>query len=102
MIKVWGTCSTVRRPIKFFLSRRYGQQFGFGMDTRQDRPPDASAGFVTLLGMGLILLLIVLIIVFGGGGYYMGPGIGYYGGGGVDLVLALIVIYLVFGRGRRI
>jgi hypothetical protein len=37
--------------------------------------------------MPLIIILIVLLILFGGCGYYMGPGIGYYGGGG--LVLAL-------------
>ena len=30
----------------------------------------------------------------------MGPGLGYYGGGGLSLILALILIYLVFGRGR--
>jgi hypothetical protein len=31
--------------------------------------------------MNLIIILIVLLLLFGGGGYYMGPGIGYYGGG---------------------
>ena len=35
----------------------------------------------------------ILLVVLGGGGYYMGPGIGYYGGGGISLILALIVIY---------
>jgi len=30
--------------------------------------------------MRLILILIVLLLLFGGGGYYMGPGVGYYGG----------------------
>ena len=48
--------------------------------------------------MPLIILLIVLILIFGGGGYYMGPGLGYYGGGGLSLILALILIYLIFGR----
>jgi len=38
--------------------------------------------------MPLIVILITLLLVFGGGGYYMGPGIGYYGGGGLSLVLA--------------
>jgi hypothetical protein len=51
--------------------------------------------------MPLILILIILLVLFGGGGYYMGPGIGYYGGGGISLILALIVIYLLFGRGRE-
>jgi hypothetical protein len=31
--------------------------------------------------MPLIIILILLLLLFGGGGYYMGPGIGYYGGG---------------------
>ena len=31
----------------------------------------------------MLLLLIILILVFGFGGYRMGPGLGYYGGGGV-------------------
>jgi hypothetical protein len=51
--------------------------------------------------MPLLVILIILVVLFGGGGYYMGPGIGYYGGGGISLVLALIVIYLLFGRGRE-
>lgn len=48
----------------------------------------------------LIVVLIILLLVVGGGGYYMGPGVGYYGGGTLDLILALVIIYLVFGRGR--
>ena len=51
-------------------------------------------------GMPLIILLIVLIILFGGGGYYMGPGLGYYGGGGLTLVLVLVLVYLLLNRGR--
>jgi len=31
----------------------------------------------------------------------MGPGIGYYGGGGISLILALIIIYLIFALGRE-
>jgi hypothetical protein len=50
--------------------------------------------------MPLILILIVLIVLFGGGGYYMGPGIGYYGGGSLSIILGVIVIYLIFGRNR--
>jgi hypothetical protein len=51
-------------------------------------------------GMPLIILIIVLIILFGGGGYYMGPGLGYYGGGGLTLVLVLVLVYLLLNRGR--
>jgi hypothetical protein len=54
-----------------------------------------------LSGMPLIIILILLLLLFGGGGYYMGPGIGYYGGGGLSLILALVVIYLLFGRSRN-
>ena len=50
--------------------------------------------------MPLILILVILVLFFGGGGYYMGPGVGYYGGGGLSLVLALVILYLLFGRGR--
>ncbi len=50
--------------------------------------------------MPLIVILIILLLVFGGGGYYMGPGIGYYGGGGLDLIIGLVLVYLFFGRGR--
>jgi hypothetical protein len=55
--------------------------------------PDGRA-FRSTVGVGvlprihLILILILLILLFGGGGYYMGPGVGYYGGGGLSLVLA--------------
>jgi hypothetical protein len=48
----------------------------------------------------LIVILIVLIVAIGGGGYYIGPGLGYYGGGAVDIVLGLIVVYLIYGRNR--
>jgi hypothetical protein len=52
--------------------------------------------------MPLILILVILLLLFGGGGYYMGPGLGYYGGGGLSLVLLLVILYLLFGRGRRL
>ena len=32
----------------------------------------------------MIILLIVLILVFGFGGARLGPGLGYYGGGGTQ------------------
>ncbi len=50
--------------------------------------------------MPLILILVVLLLLAGGGGYYMGPGIGYYGGGTVSILLGIVIIYLLFGRGR--
>jgi hypothetical protein len=50
--------------------------------------------------MPLILILIILLFVVGGGGYYMGPGVGYYGGGTLEIILGLIILYLIFGRGR--
>ena len=53
-----------------------------------------------ILRMGLIILLIILVLAFGGGGYYMGPGLGYYGGGIIDLILVIAIIFLIFGRGR--
>jgi hypothetical protein len=34
--------------------------------------------------MPLIIILVILLLLFGGGGYYMGPGLGYYGGGGLS------------------
>ena len=36
--------------------------------------------------MLLIILLIILIFGFGYGGYRVGPGWGYYGGGGLSLI----------------
>jgi hypothetical protein len=40
------------------------------------------------------------VAAFGGGGYYMGSGVGYYGGGGLSLVLLIVILFLLFGRGR--
>ena len=40
----------------------------------------------------MIILLIVLILVFGLGGYRMGPGLGYYGGGGLSTILLIVLI----------
>jgi hypothetical protein len=50
--------------------------------------------------MPLILILVILLLVVGGGGYSMGPGLGYYGGGGLDIIIGLVIVYLIFGRGR--
>jgi hypothetical protein len=43
-------------------------------------------------GERMIILLIVLILVFGFGGYRLGPGLGYYGGGGVGTILLIVLI----------
>jgi hypothetical protein len=32
----------------------------------------------------MLILLIVLLLVFGFGGFRVGPGVGYYGGGGIS------------------
>jgi len=50
--------------------------------------------------MLLILLIVLLVILVGGGGYYMGPGFGYYGSGGLSIILGIIAVYLLYGRGR--
>lgn len=50
--------------------------------------------------MPLILILVILFLVVGGGGFFMGPGVGYYGGGTLDIIIGLVLIYLLFGRGR--
>ena len=50
--------------------------------------------------MPLILILVIVLLLVGGGGYYMGPGVGYYGGGTLDIIIGLVIVYLLFGRGR--
>ena len=40
----------------------------------------------------MLIILIILLLVFGFGGYRLGPGVGYYGGGGISLILSLIHI----------
>jgi hypothetical protein len=42
--------------------------------------------------MLLILIIILLVVAFGG--YRLGPGLGYYGGGGIGLII------LLFGNGH--
>ena len=39
----------------------------------------------------MLILLLILILVFGFGGYRMGPGLGYYGGGGISLILLIVL-----------
>ncbi len=43
----------------------------------------------------LLIVLIILLLVFGFGGYRLGPGIGYYGGGGISLILFVLIILLL-------
>ena len=33
----------------------------------------------------MLIILIILLLLFAFGGYRMGPGLGYYGGGGISL-----------------
>jgi hypothetical protein len=35
------------------------------------------------------------LLVFGFGGYRMGPGIGYYGGGGLSLIVLIVLVLLL-------
>lgn len=68
---------------------------------------DSEIGFqfldrVRLPRMPLIVILIILFVLFGGGGLYMGPGVGYYGGGGLSLIVLIVIVYLLLGRGRSI
>jgi hypothetical protein len=42
--------------------------------------------------MLLLIVLIHLIFGFGYGGYRVGPGWGYYGGGGLSLILTIALI----------
>jgi len=41
--------------------------------------------------MLLLIILVILIFGFGYGGYRVGPGWGYYGGGGISLILAIVL-----------
>lgn len=47
----------------------------------------------------MLIVLIILLLVFGLGGYRMGPGLGYYGGGGIGLLLLLVILWMLFGHG---
>jgi len=43
----------------------------------------------------LFIVLILLIVGFGYSGYRIGPGWGYYGGGGISLILAIVLVLLL-------
>jgi hypothetical protein len=49
----------------------------------------------------LIFVLAFLMLLSSLWGYYMGPGFGYYIGGGVSIALLLGIIYRVFAGGRK-
>lgn len=51
--------------------------------------------------MLLIFVLAFLMLTSALCGYYMGPGWGYYLGGGVSIALLLAIIYRVFAVGRN-
>ena len=40
----------------------------------------------------IILLLVALLLALGFCGYRMGPGIGYYGGGGLGLIVLIVLV----------
>ena len=43
----------------------------------------------------IAILLVVLLLAFCFGGYRMGPGIGYYGGGGLSLIVLIVLVLLL-------
>ena len=45
----------------------------------------------------ILILLVVLIVITSFGGYRMGPGFGYFGGGGLSLILFVLLICMVLG-----
>jgi hypothetical protein len=48
--------------------------------------------------MLIVLVIVLLLVCFGG--YRLGPGIGYYGGGGLGLILLILILWLLFGSGH--
>ena len=51
--------------------------------------------------MLLVFILVFLMLLSSLCGYYMGPGFGYYVGGGISVALLLSIIYRVFAGVRR-
>ena len=49
----------------------------------------------------LIIILVILLLLFAGGGYYIGPGMGYRGEGGIDLIIFLVILYPHLGEVAR-
>ena len=45
--------------------------------------------------MLLITILIILIFGTGFGGYRLGPGMGYYDGGGLSVILTIVLLLLL-------
>lgn len=47
----------------------------------------------------MLLVLVVLILVLGFGGWYVGPGVGHYGGFGLGgILLIVLLVLLLTGR----
>jgi len=88
-------CRCRRQSVRPQLERSPVTQAGLRIRIAQEQHRCAK-----LSPMPLIVILIILLLLFGGGGFYMGPGVGYYGGGGLSFILLLVVLYLLFGRGR--
>ena len=59
-----------------------------------DTPDGRSKRTLTEVVM-IAILLVVLLLVFCFGGYRMGPGIGYYGGGGLSLIVLIVLVLLL-------
>ena len=51
--------------------------------------------------MALIIGLALLMALIAAAGYYIGPGLGYYGGASLCFVLLLVILYRVFAGGVR-
>ena len=50
----------------------------------------------------MLIILLILLLVFGFGGYRMGPGLGWYGGGGLGFIVLLVILWWLFsGHGGR-
>jgi hypothetical protein len=51
--------------------------------------------------MALVIGLAILMVLIALAGYYIGPGLGYYGGASFYFVLLLVILYRVFAGGPR-
>jgi hypothetical protein len=59
--------------------------------------PGTPRAISLLESVPMLILLIILILVFGFGGYRLGPGLGYYGGGGLVTILLILLILKLLG-----
>jgi hypothetical protein len=51
--------------------------------------------------MALVIGLAILMVFIALAGYYIGPGLGYYGGASLCFLLLLVILYRVFTGGRK-